>query len=83
MPPSWFFCKPCDGVFPLLGLWIRPFVVPFNVDAFAAGEVASVSVVVVVGEPPLPNVVTVAASKFFSKHLLSPEEENDREHEIC
>lgn len=40
-----------------------------------AGDVASVRVVVVVGEPlPLPNVVIVAASKFFSKHLLSPEE---------
>lgn len=50
---------------------------PLFVDAIAvaaAGNVASVRVVVVVGEPlPLPNVVIVVASKFFSKHLLSPE----------
>lgn len=53
-----------------------PFVV--GVAAVAAGDVASVSVVVVVGEVPLPSVVIVVASKFFSKHLLSPEEENNR-----
>lgn len=52
-------------------------VVPLFVAAIAvaaAGDVARVRVVVVVGEPlPLPNVVIVVASKFFSKHLLSPE----------
>jgi len=64
---------PWTGVLPLAGLRLRP--CPFVFGPFgAAGEVARVSVVVVVGELPLPSVVIVVASRFFSRHLLSPGE---------